>query len=208
MLQISPYTNNDYNTRITFQNNRKRVQNDDLDNENPISRKGEVVNLIKTTFVGGLLLGGRLLFEILDDGDFLIDSVENYSKKLSKAKHPSEIKKLKTELNEKKKLAKTQTALHGIGAFIALLAAGLSGFALLYTILNAPKIAYKSKVNTFQKGKEMDVYIKANEAERELYTQLDEKAQNSSQEEKDNLKTQYLMMQNAKNRPPEFVKIK
>jgi len=89
-----------------------------------------------------------------------------------------------------------------------LTAALISGFALLYTLFNAPKIAYNSKVNTFKKSKEMDVYIKANEAERELYTQLDEKAKNSTPEEKEQLKTQYMQMKNAKNQVPDFVQLK
>ena len=42
----------------------------------------------------------------------------------------------------------------------------------------------------------MDVYIKANEAERELYTQLDEKAKHATSEEKDKLKTQQAINNN------------
>ena len=98
--------------------------------------------------------------------------------------------------------------LKSVGIFIALIAAAISGFALLYTAFNAPKISYNSKVNAFKKGKEMDVYIKANEAERELYTQLDVKAKNSTPEEKEQLKTQYMQMRNAKNQVPDFVQLK
>lgn len=75
-------------------------------------------------------------------------------------------------------------------------------------MLNAKKIAYNSKVNTFQKGKEMDVYIKANDVERELYTQLSDKAKSADEEEKENLKEQYMKMRMAKNQVPDFVKLK
>ena len=98
--------------------------------------------------------------------------------------------------------------LNTIGAFVGLLAAFFAGVAILYTAFNAPKIAYESKVNSYKKSKEMDVYVKANEAERELYTQLDEKAKMSDKEEKFQLKEQYLKMKNAKNQVPEFVNLK
>jgi hypothetical protein len=54
----------------------------------------------------------------------------------------------------------------------------------------------------------MDIYIKSNEAEKELYTQLDEKAKQTNSEEKDTLKEQYLKLKNAKNKVPDFVNLK
>ena len=77
---------------------------------------------------------------------------------------------------EVKKEVKNKKILQTVGAFAGLVAAFFAGFALLYTAFNAPKIAYESKVNAFKKSQEMDVYIKSNEVEKELYTQLDEKA--------------------------------
>ncbi len=177
-----------------------------LGDDNPISRRGEVMNLIKTTFIGGLALGGYLLAELAEGGEFVVDSVFDFSERLAK-NDKKEIDKIKQELEHKKKAAKNDRILKTIGIFVALIAAGITGFAILYTAFNAPKIAYNSKVNAFKKGKEMDVYIKANEAERELYTQLDEKAQNATPEEKEKLKTQYMQMRNAKNQVPDFVKL-
>ena len=54
----------------------------------------------------------------------------------------------------------------------------------------------------------MDVYIKGNSAEKEIYTQMNEKAQNGNDNEKEKLRTQYMQMQAAKNRVPDFVKLK
>ena len=54
----------------------------------------------------------------------------------------------------------------------------------------------------------MDVYTKANNAEKEIYMQLDEKAKSSNPEEKEELKEQYLKRKNAKNQVPDFVDIK
>jgi len=177
-----------------------------LGDDNPISRKGEVMNLIKTTFIGGLGLGGYLLLELVEDGEFVLDSMFDYSKKLA-SDNKKEVERIKQEIRNKQKVAKNNKILKTIGIFAALIAVGISGFALLYTAFHAPKIAYESKVNAFQKGKEMDVYIKANDAERELYEQLDEKAKNATPEEKEKLKEQYLKMRNAKNQVPDYVKL-
>ena len=54
----------------------------------------------------------------------------------------------------------------------------------------------------------MDVYTKTNEVEKELYTQMNEKAKNADDEEKAKLKEQYLKIQAAKNQVPEFVDMK
>ena len=206
MLQINPINNITFKMQ-SFQKKAKTKEPAKLGDDNPISRTGEVMNLIKTTFVGGLALGGYLLAEAAEDGDFVLDSLLDYSKKLSD-KNTKEADKIKKEIEKKNPEIKHNKFFKSIGIFVALVAALISGFALLYTAFNAPKIAYESKVNTFKKSKEMDVYIKANEAERELYTQLDEKAKNSTPEEKEQLKTQYMQMKNAKNQVPDFVQLK
>ncbi len=51
----------------------------------------------------------------------------------------------------------------------------------------------------------MDVYIKGNSVEKELYTQMNEKAKTADADEKVKLKDQYLKMQIAKNKLPDFV---
>ena len=70
----------------------------------------------------------------------------------------------------------------------------------------APKIAYDTKINTFSKTKDMDVYIKGNEIEKDLYSQMNEQAKSATDAEKEKLKEQYLVMQTAKNRVPDFIK--
>ena len=161
--------------------------------KNPVSRKGETMNLIKATFLAGAALGGRLLWEIFD-GDFVFETAGNTAKNLVD--------------KNKKNVSSNKRMLLYIGATAAVLAAVVSGFALLYTMLNAPKIAYNSKVNTFKKSKEMDVYIKANEAEKSIYTQMNEKAKSADQDDKDKLKEQYQQMRIAKNQVPDFIKLK
>ena len=193
------------NNSVYFRNkNQAKHAKEGLSDNNPISRKGEAMKLVTATFLGGLALAGKLIFELADDGDFLLeifaDKAEKMAKKgtkkLDKDSLINEVKK------EAKKEVKNKKVLHTIGAFAALVATFFAGFALLYTAFNAPKIAYESKVNTFKKSKEMDVYIKSNEAERELYTQLDEKAKQSNSDEKAQLKEQYLKLKNAKNEVP------
>lgn len=187
-ISVSPIRNN-------FCYRAKPKPTEDVkQNSNPISRKGEVANLTKATFIGGLALGARLLWEVLIEGDFLIEDVAKAANKLVD--------------KNKQNLAKDKRSLLKVGAFFALLAAFVSGVAILKTLYEAPKIAYDSKVNTFKKSKEIDVYTKANEAEKSLYEELDNKAQDGNQEEKEALKEQYLKLKNAKNQVPDFVKLK
>ena len=77
---------------------------------------------------------------------------------------------------------------------------------MLYTIFKAPNINYNGNVNAFKKRKDMDVYIKGNKIEKELYTQMNEKAKNANKEEKAKLKEQYMQIKAAKNQVPDFIK--
>ena len=195
------------NNSIYFRNkSQPKSQTQKATDENPISRKGETMKLITATFVGGLAVAGRLLFELADSGDLLVEIFADKAKKASS--DPHKLFNEKELLNEAKKEVKNKKVINSVGAFAGLVAAFFAGFALLYTAFHAPKIAYESKVNTFKKSKELDVYIKSNEAERELYTQLDEKAKASNTEEKTQLKEQYLKLKNAKNEVPDFVNLK
>ena len=159
--------------------------------QNPISKTGEKAKLTKAAFVAGLGLGAKLLFEFMDD-DFIVDTLGNKAGKIVDKQH-------KNVKGNKKFLLK-------LGAWAGLIMAFIGGFALLYTLFKAPDINYKGNVNAFKKGKDMDVYIKGNSAEKEIYTQMNEKAKNASPEEKAKLKEQYMLMQKAKNRVPDFAK--
>lgn len=194
MSSLAINTINNYQYSPMFRAKKSEEKQIKQADENPISRKGEAATLVKATFLGGLALAGRCLWELIIDGDFLIDDVAKKAKEI--------VDKNKKDASKNKKI------LYTFGAFAALMAAAFTGFALLYTAYKAPKIAYDSKVNTFTKSQEMDVYTKSNDAERELYTQLAEKAKDSTPEEKEALKEQYLKMMNAKNQVPDFVKQK
>lgn len=191
-INISPFNNRYINFKTG--NDKKVEGNISVKAQNPISRKGEAANLTKATFVAGLALGGRLLWEILKDGDFLIEDIAKVAKR--------------TVEQNKKNVSSGKKFLLFVGTFAAFLAAFVSGVAILKTIYNVPKIAYDSKVNAFKKTQEMDVYSSANEAEKSLYEELDNKAKESTPEEKEALKEQYLKLRNAKNQVPDFVELK
>ena len=190
-LGISPVRNINFKANP---NQTKTQKSNVTDNGNPISKKGETANLVKATFVGGLALGVRLLAELSDTGEGIDFVFEKAGKKATQI-----VNKNHGSASATKKLLLT------IGATGALIAAGVSAFALLYTMANAKKIAYNSNVNTFQKSKEMDVYIKANQAETSLYTELSEKAKNADEDGIEHLKEQYMKMRMAKNQVPDFV---
>lgn len=170
----------------------EKLQSDKNSVSNPISQNGEKALLVKGTFVAGLGLGARLLFELMDDG-FVVDELGKKAAKINK----------KTNSN----LSPMKKAISGLGIWAGLIMMFIGGFAMLYTIFNAPKIKYNSKVNAFTKSKDMDVYIKGNEAEKEILTQMNDKAKNADENEKAKLKEQYIQMQMAKNRVPDFVKL-
>lgn len=175
------------NNNFSFKSSAQTPKKD----QNPISKTGEKAILTKAAFVGGLGLGARLLFELMD-GDFLVDTLGDKAEKIVDKQH-------KNARGNKRFLLQ-------LGAWAGLIGAFIGGFALLYTIFKAPQINYEGNVNAFKKGKDMDVYIKGNTAEKEIYTQMNEKAKNASAEEKAKLKEQYMLMQKAKNRVPSFVK--
>lgn len=175
------------NYSFTSSSNYKNKNSD----KNPISKTGEKTNLAVATFVGGLSLGARLLFELFDDG-FVIED-------LGKAAETYVNKNHKGLKGAKKEWFIVGTALSFIGAAIG-------GIALLYTLYKAPRINYEGNINAFKKGKDMDVYIKGNEVEKEILTQMNEKAESADEQEKQKLKEQYMKMQMAKNQLPDFIK--
>ncbi len=160
---------------------------------NPISESGEKAKLVKATFITGIGIGAKLLFELMD-GNFVVDKLGNSADKIVEKQHAN--------------AAKNKKMLLKLGAAGGLIMAFIGGFAMLYTIFKAPRINYDGNVNAFKKGKDMDVYIKGNTAEKEIYTRMNEKAQNADKEEKNKLKEQYMQMQMAKNKIPDFVKLK
>lgn len=162
------------------------------DDSNPISSKGEKALLVKGTFVAGLGLGARLLFELMD-GDFVFETLGDKAQKINQ---------------RNKGLSPNKKFLTGVGIWAGLIMMFIGGFAALYTMFKAPKINYDGKVNAFKKGKDMDVYIKGNAVEKEIYTQMNEKAKNADDEEKAKLQAQYMQMKAAKNRVPDFIKLK
>lgn len=183
-MRISHIQNNLY----SFKANPDKKYKD----ANPISKKGEKAILVKGTFIAGLGLGARLLFELMD-GDFVVDKLSNGAKKIVDKQH--------------KNASKNKKFLYSLGAFAGLTAMFIGGFAILYTLFKSPNINYNGNVNAFTKSKDMDVYIKSNKVEKELYTQMNEKAKSADSEEKDKLKEQYMQMKMAKNKVPDFVKL-
>lgn len=175
------------NHSCSFTQQKQTSKNDN----NPISKTGEKAKLTKAAFVAGLGLGAKLLFEVLD-GEFVVDTLGDQAEKIVSKQH--------------KNATKNKKLLLALGAWAGLVMAFIGGFAMLYTIFKAPNINYNGNVNALKKGKDMDVYIKGNKVEKELYTQMNEKAKNANKEEKAKLKEQYMQMQAAKNKIPEFLK--
>lgn len=192
-MNVSPIVNNNIYSFGSNSKTNKNTKNQQSNNENPISKKGEKAILAKAAFIGGLGLGARLLFELMD-GDFIFETLGDSAERIVEKQH-------KNAKGSKKLLLE-------LGATAGLIGIFIGGFALLYTLFKAPNINYNGNLNAFKKGKDMDVYIKGNETEKELYTQMNNKAKNATEEEKEKLRMQYAQMQIAKNKIPDFIKTK
>ncbi len=167
------------NRRISFSEARPKG-----DAKNPISKNGERALALKATVVAGLGVGAEALWYLFDDG-FMFEGIFNKSQKIAKK-------------------STSKNPLKGVGAFLVLTAGFVAAVAAAYTIYKSPNIEYKAKVNSFVKGKDMDVYIKGNEVETELYDQMNEKTKNATEEEKVKLREQYLKLRAAKNQLPSW----
>ncbi|MDD3437022.1 MAG: hypothetical protein PHC64_07730 [Candidatus Gastranaerophilales bacterium] len=154
--------------------------------KNPISKTGERANLLKATAITGLGVGAKSLVYIIEDG-WIFEHFWDWSEKLGK---------------------KDKKAWAHLGAFGAVVAGFIAGVAALYTIYKTPDIMYKGNINAFVKGNDMDVYIKGNEVEKELYNQMNAKAKNATDEEKQAISQQYLKLKAAKNQVPDSVQTK
>lgn len=159
------------------------------DNKNPISTTGEREMLLKGAVAAGIGFGAKLLFSLWENG-FELESLWNLSDKLLK----------------KNKKDNGNLLLH-VGGFAAITVGFVGAVAALYTVLKTPQILYDGKINSFKKGKDMDVYIKSNKVEKELYEQINDKAKAATTEEKKVLAQQYLKLKAAKNPVPDFVQI-
>lgn len=154
------------------------------DNKNPISKGGERALALKATVVAGIGVGFEALWYLFDDG-FMFEDIFDKSQKVAQK-------------------SKKNNPLKGVGAFVALTAGFVAAVAAVYTLYKSPNIEYKAKVNSFVKGKDMDVYIKGNEVETELYNQMNEKTKDATEEEKVKLREQYLKLKAAKNQLPDW----
>ncbi len=191
-LSVNRISNINFKSKKTSSQKNNNVSAKTDKTKNPISKGGERAQLVLGTFMAGIGFGGRMLAELLD-GDFAIEHLFGAGKKVADKNF--------------KKASPNKRFIAGLGASIGLVGLFIAGMAVLYTAFKAPKIAYDAKVNTFTKSKDMDVYIKGNEIEKDLYTQMNDKAKNATDEEKTKLKEQYLTMQMAKNRVPDFVNL-
>lgn len=191
--KINGYKNLIFLNQSRSAKNKKAESND----ENPITIKGERMKLVTATFLGGLALGVRLLAELFD-GDFLGEKVFDKSEQI--AKNRMKNNKIASKASKRKQ------ALITLAAFLGISGLFIGAVAIIYTLYKAPKIAYNGKVNAFSKGKDMDVYIKGNKIEKELYNQMNKKAKVADKQEKDTLKMQYATLRMSKNELPGFIK--
>ena len=80
----------------------------------------------------------------------------------------------------------------------------MGAIAGIYTLVKTPEILYNGKVSAHKKGKDMDVYIKTNALQKDLYEEMNNKALSANNEEKKVLSQQYFKLNAAQGSPPNF----
>lgn len=195
-LQTSPPEHKTNEMKITALNTYKgssfcaKKPMPEKESENPISKGFEQLDLIKSSFIAGLGIGARALLYL--------------------AEHTTAAEKLIDKgckfVDKNKKSAKgLEKSLLYLGSCAAMIFGFIGVIAALYSAYNMPKSLYEGKVKAFKKEKDMDLYIKGNRVEKELYNQMNEQAKAATKEEKAVLSQQYLKLKAAKNSVPEFV---
>ena len=73
-------------------------------------------------------------------------------------------------------------------------------------LVNLPKNLYEANVNYFTNKKEMDVYVRNNKAQENIYKQLDDKSQNiKTEEDRQDLAKNFMKMKMAHTQGPRLV---
>lgn len=193
MLRVTPFNNYSFGTEASNKSAVKsKPETTDNRNMNPISKTGERLKLANATFITGLGFGLTMLAEIFDGG-FSFEHIEKRGRKLADKNY--------------KNASRNKREWMALVSSVGLLAMFVGGCAFLYTLFKTPKIMYDGKINAHTKGKDMDVYIKGNNIEKEILSQMNEKAKNADDAEKQKLKEQYLIMSRAKNKLPAFINL-
>lgn len=191
-MKINPVRNK----YVTFSSASTQVQKNApstscADNDkNPIKKSLEQLDAIRATITAGISAGVYALYYLNKEG-FAFDTIFDTGLKIAQ----------KNESKTKKALI----PLMYLGSVALVFAGFVAVIAAAYTAFNAPKALYKGKVDAFKKEKEMDLYIKGNKVEKELYNQMNEAAKNANPEEKKQLAIQYAKLKAAKNVVPDFV---
>lgn len=177
-----------------FSGNKKTENKIEKDPENPIKKSLEQLDVFKATLIAGLGFGARALYYLFDDTSIL-ECTFDAGQKLAE-------KNYKNVKGNGKKLAL------GIASSAAILVGVVGILAGLYAIYNAPKSLYQGKINAHKKSEEMDVYLKGNRLEKDLYTQVGQSAKEAQTvEDKKHVQEQYMKLRAAKNQVPAFVNI-
>lgn len=191
MLKVLSLNKTNFSAAPPAQPARKVSDTSNPADKNPVSKTGERLKLAKAAFLAGLGFGVKMLAEIFDS-EFTLEHLEKQGRKIAN-------KNYKNASKHKREWMTVLSTLGLAGIFVG-------GCAFLYTLFKTPKIMYEGKVNAFTKGRDMDIYIKGNTIEKNLLTQMNDKAKNADDGEKQKLKEQYMKMQMAKNQLPAFMK--
>lgn len=166
--------------------------------QNPINSGFEYLTAVKATLLAGLAFTARLAFEFLEYGDFnMFDTFKSKPKVTEQQRILEELgliqkKVAKKSMNPALKFTLLATS------FVALSTGLYCAFAL-------PKNLNKTRIETFKKKKEMDVYLRANSAEKHLSERIIQEAKTADELQKAGLTKDLMTLKMSKNDVPSFV---
>lgn len=199
-MRINSLSNFNNIKYVNFTNNAatKKANNNGIvhDEENPISKPLEQLDVVKASLIAGLGFGAKAICELVFDDTSIIEDAYNAGQKLAK-------KNYKNVQSSGKRFAL------GLASSGAIIVGSIGLLAGLYALFNAPKSMYKGKVNAHKKSEEMDVYLASNRIEKDLYEQVGNAVKEAkTEEELQKAESQYMMLKMAKNDVPSFVNTK
>ena len=185
------------NKSIVNEDNKIETNKSHKEAENPISKKGEKIVLFSGAFISAAGAILKAFYNICkDDQDGSISkSYDKFINKIIDKKSPN-VK------GKKRDIMVFGTSLMVLGLIVV-------GGAILSVLTKAPKLNYEGNIKAYKKSKEMDAYIKGNKAEVELYNEMNERAKSTfDPQERQKLYSSYMLLQNAKNIPPNWTNVK
>ena len=166
--------------------------------ENPINSGFEYLTAVKATLLAGLAFTARLAFHVVEYGDFNMFDIFKTKPNMTQQQRMLEEFGL-----AQKKVAKSSMS---PALKVTLLATSFVALSTgLYCAFALPKNLNKTRIETYKKKKEMDVFSRANTTEKHLSERIIKEAKIADEAKKAELMKELMTLKMSKNDVPYFI---